>query len=79
MRGARGSVAGESAAQRENAAALCRRGHPAGLSLPGPGDLEVDADPGEVKAGKKLSPVLLVRGSLWVADGYHPVCASYHA
>src|ERR1700747_2618532 len=38
----------------------------------------------KVKAGKKLSPVLLVRGRLEVeipltiADGYHRGCASYH-
>jgi hypothetical protein len=36
------------------------------------------------KNGKKLSPVLLVRGagsdgvSLVIADGYHRICASYH-
>jgi hypothetical protein len=41
------------------------------------GDLE------KVKNGKKLSPVLLVRGkfmknrNLVVADGYHRICASY--
>ena len=36
-------------------------------------------DLAKVAAGTKLSPVLLVRGSpLWVADGYHRVCASYH-
>ncbi len=41
------------------------------------GDLE------KVKNGKKLSPVLLVRGrflkgrDLVVADGYHRICASY--
>jgi hypothetical protein len=40
---------------------------------------EVAKDLGKVKAGAKLSPVLLVRGTpLWVADGYHRVCASYH-
>lgn len=40
---------------------------------------EVAKDLDKVKAGTKLSPVLLVRGSpLWVADGYHRVCASYH-
>jgi len=38
----------------------------------------------KVKAGKKLSPVLLVRGRvdaeipLTIADGYHRICASYH-
>ena len=32
-----------------------------------------------MKAGTKLSPVLLVRGDpLWVADGYNRICASYH-
>ena len=32
-----------------------------------------------MKAGSKLSPVLLVQGvPLWVADGYHRICASYH-
>ena len=38
----------------------------------------------KVKDGKKLSPVLLVRGQLTsdvpltIADGYHRVCASWH-
>ncbi|MGD3111932.1 hypothetical protein [Streptomyces sp. YGL11-2] len=33
----------------------------------------------KVKLGKKLSPVLLVRGiPLVIADGYHRVCAAYH-
>ena len=42
-------------------------------------DVEVAADLEKVKFGKKLSPVLLVEGSpLWIADGYHRVCASYH-
>jgi hypothetical protein len=39
----------------------------------------VAADLAKVKAGRKLSPVLLLRGEpLQVADGYHRVCASYH-
>jgi hypothetical protein len=39
----------------------------------------VASDLNKVKSGKKLSPVLLVRGEpLQVADGYHRVCASYH-
>ena len=39
----------------------------------------VAGDLAKVRAGKKLSPVLLVRGDpLIVADGYHRVCASYH-
>ncbi|MGI8492141.1 MAG: hypothetical protein ACR2KC_03300 [Acidimicrobiales bacterium] len=51
----------------------------AGLPLLGARDSEVAADLAKVKAGEKLSPVLLVRGvPLWVADGYHRVCASYH-
>ena len=50
-----------------------------GLPLLGPDDSEVAADIEKVKLGKKLSPVLLVHGDpLWVADGYHRVCASYH-
>ncbi len=51
----------------------------AGLPLLRPDHSEVSEDLGKVKAGKKLSPVLLVEGiPLWVADGYHRVCASYH-
>jgi hypothetical protein len=62
------------------------RRHPAkdilrasGLPLLASDDSEVAADLEKVKFGKKLSPVLLVGGSpLWIADGYHRVCASYH-
>ncbi|HEX3629625.1 MAG TPA: hypothetical protein VHW91_04080 [Candidatus Dormibacteraeota bacterium] len=49
-----------------------------------PGSFHVAKDLRKVKAGKKLSPVLLVRGrldagpALTVADGYHRICASYH-
>jgi hypothetical protein len=51
----------------------------AGLVLLGEDDLEVVADLKEIKAGEKLAPVLLVQGiPLWVADGYHRVCTSYH-
>ena len=44
---------------------------------------EVVKDLKKVRKGKKLSPVLLVRGglgqrALTVADGYHRICASYH-
>jgi hypothetical protein len=50
-----------------------------GLPLLASDDIEVAADLRKVKFGKKLSPVLLVEGQpLWVADGYHRVCASYH-
>jgi hypothetical protein len=43
----------------------------------------VKADLAKIKAGKKLSPILLVRPAaaaslrLEIADGYHRVCASY--
>ncbi|MCU1495548.1 MAG: hypothetical protein JWO62_3312, partial [Acidimicrobiaceae bacterium] len=51
----------------------------AGLTLLGADDSEVAADLEKVKLGTQLSPVLLVQGiPLWVADGYHRVCASYH-
>jgi hypothetical protein len=49
-----------------------------------PDNPHVARDLKKVRAGKQLSPVLLVRGSLahdrplTVADGYHRICASYH-
>ncbi len=50
-----------------------------GLALLPPDDTAVAADFAKVKKGHKLSPVLLVQGEpLWVADGYHRICASYH-
>jgi hypothetical protein len=50
-----------------------------GLPLLPRDDSEVTSDLEKVKFGKKLSPVLLLEGiPLWVADGYHRVCASYH-
>jgi hypothetical protein len=50
-----------------------------GLALLDADNKEVSKDLGKVDSGIKLSPVLLVRGTpLWVADGYHRVCASYH-
>jgi len=49
------------------------------LPLLGSDDSEVAADLKKVTLGTKLSPVLLVEGDpLWVADGYHRICASYH-
>ena len=49
-----------------------------GLPLLPADNHEVAKDLSKVKSGTKLSPVLLVRGTpLWVADGYHRVCASY--
>lgn len=51
----------------------------ANLALLAADDSEVAADLAKVRQGDKLSPVLLVAGvPLWVADGYHRVCASYH-
>ena len=44
----------------------------------------VALDLSKIRAGKALSPILLVRGELTagivlqIADGYHRVCASYH-
>ena len=50
-----------------------------GLALLAADDSEVTADFAKVKKGEKLSPVLLIQGEpLWVADGYHRICASYH-
>jgi indole-3-glycerol phosphate synthase len=41
----------------------------------------VRSDLAKIADGKKLSPILLVRGSasdrMQIADGYHRVCASY--
>ena len=45
---------------------------------------QVRSDLDKIKKGKRLSPILLVRGDLTngvamqIADGYHRVCASYH-
>jgi hypothetical protein len=42
-------------------------------------NIHVQANLQKVDKGKKLSPVLLVRGlPLIIADGYHRVCASYY-
>ncbi len=55
-----------------------------GLPLLPAKDPDCARDLREVRAGRKLSPVLLVRGALdhgvplTVADGYHRICASYH-
>ncbi len=50
-----------------------------GLPLLPMDDTDVAKDLKRVKFGAKLSPVLLVRGSpLWIVDGYHRVCTSYH-
>jgi hypothetical protein len=50
-----------------------------GLPLLPADDPEVATDLKKVRGGTKLSPVLLVLGDpLWVADGYHRICVSYH-
>lgn len=47
-------------------------------------NIHVAADLRKIDKGKKLSPVLLVRGNgkqgitLTIADGYHRICASWH-
>lgn len=54
------------------------------LPLLGVDNAHVASDLAKVKAGTKLSPVLLVRGDLagdrplQIADGYHRVCTGYH-
>ena len=61
---------------RHAAKDLLRAAH---LPLLGSDDSEVAADMQKIKLGSKLSPVLLVWGDpLWVADGYHRICVSYH-
>ena len=50
-----------------------------GLALLPADDHELEKDLAKVRENVKLSPVLLVRGQpLWIADGYHRICASYH-
>jgi phosphatidylserine/phosphatidylglycerophosphate/cardiolipin synthase-like enzyme len=54
-----------------------------GLALLDKNNAHVAKDLNKVRNGRKLSPVLLVRGdfplnrSLVVADGYHRICASH--
>lgn len=49
------------------------------LELLATSDPEVTKDFAKIRDGRRLAPVLLVRGEpLWVADGYHRICASYH-
>jgi hypothetical protein len=55
-----------------------------GLDLLPESNAHVASDLKKVRRGERLSPVLLVRGSvesglpLTIADGYHRICASYH-
>src|ERR1035437_8215473 len=52
-----------------------------GLSLLGVSNSHVEKDAKKIKAGVKLSPLLLVRdpvhGKIVIADGYHRLCAIY--
>ena len=54
------------------------------LGLLPPDNIHVRKDLEKVAHGKRLSPVLVVRGRadkgvpLTVADGYHRICASHH-
>jgi hypothetical protein len=52
-----------------------------GLPLLGRNNSHVKADQKRLVAGKKLSPLLLVRqtsnGKVIIADGYHRLCAAY--
>jgi disulfide oxidoreductase YuzD len=52
-----------------------------GLSLLGTSNSHVEKDRDKIRAGKQLSPLLLVRntsnGRVVVADGYHRLCAVY--
>jgi hypothetical protein len=52
-----------------------------GLSLLGTSNSHVEKDREEIRAGRKLSPILLVRdgnqGKVVIADGYHRLCAVY--
>ena len=51
------------------------------LSLLGVSNSHIEKDTGKIRAGEKLSPILLVRNTAngWViiADGYHRLCAVY--
>jgi disulfide oxidoreductase YuzD len=52
-----------------------------GLSLLGLSNSHVAKDQQKIRAGEKLSPLLLVRdrdhGKVIIADGYHRLCAVY--
>ena len=52
-----------------------------GLSLLGTSNSHLEKNRQKIRAGKELSPVLLVRntvnGKVVIADGYHRVCAVY--
>ena len=51
------------------------------LSLLGPSNSHLEKDRARIRAGKGLSPLLLVRneliGRVTIADGYHRLCAVY--
>jgi len=53
-----------------------------GLSLLGMSNSHLERDRQKIRAGRMLSPLLLVRdkarGRVIIADGYHRLCAVYH-
>jgi hypothetical protein len=55
---------------------ICRA---SGLPLLGPENAHVAKNLNKVQSGKRLSPVLLVRGApMIIADGYHRTCSVHH-
>jgi hypothetical protein len=52
-----------------------------GLPLLGAGNSHVEKDRDKIRAGRQVSPILLVRdsghGKVVIADGYHRLCAVY--
>ncbi len=52
-----------------------------GLSLLGISNSHIEKDHQKIKAGRELSPLLLIRdsanGKVVIADGYHRLCAAY--
>jgi succinyl-CoA synthetase beta subunit len=52
-----------------------------GLPLLGLSNIQVDKNREKIKAGKAISPLLLLRdptrGKVVIADGYHRLCAVY--
>jgi hypothetical protein len=52
-----------------------------GLALLGASNSHVEKDRDKIRAGRQISPILLVRdsgtGKVVIADGYHRLCAVY--
>ena len=79
---------GEIVAALKRAPVVCKKAkdllRAAQLALLPRDNVHVQRDLKKIKNGKKLSPILAVRGNLdsgvamQIADGYHRVCASYY-